>query len=125
MRILLADDQNHVRFALRVLLETQPDLHVVAEAADTAELLKQAETSCPDVVLLDWELPGLAMSATLPVLRFVCPGVRIVVLSGRPEAKRVALAAGADAFVSKSHPPEQLLAALQFSRVEATPEVAR
>jgi two-component system response regulator DesR len=124
MRILLADDEDHVRFALQVLLEAQPGLHVVAEAVDAAELLAQAASSRPDVVLLDWELPGLTMSATLPVLRRLSPGVRILVLSGRPEAKRVALAAGADAFISKSHPPEQLLAAFQCCEPESTREVA-
>ncbi len=60
MRILLADDQTRVRFALRVLLERQPGLAVVGEATNSRDLLDQINATRPDTVLLDWELPGLA-----------------------------------------------------------------
>jgi two-component system nitrate/nitrite response regulator NarL len=112
VRIMVADDQDRVRHALRTLLDAQPDFMVVAEAADVAELLRTAQAACPDVVLLDWELPGLAVSAALPVLRRYCPGTTIIVLSCYPEARAAALAAGADNFVSKAHPPERLLDAI-------------
>lgn len=112
MRIMVADDQDRVRHALRTLLEAQPGLTVVAEAADMVELLSTAQAACPDVVLLDWELPGLAVSAALPVLHRCCPGTTIIVLSCYPEARAAALAAGADKFVSKAHPPERLLDAI-------------
>ena len=109
MRILLADDQSRVRFALRTLLAMQPELKVVAEAVTVAELLEMAETTLPDLALVDWELPGLAMSAVIPVLKRLSPETWIVVLSGLPEATHAALAAGADGFASKSQPPEMLL----------------
>jgi DNA-binding NarL/FixJ family response regulator len=136
MRILLADDQPKVRFALRVLLERQPGLKVVGEISDTDDLLAQTEADCPDVVLLSWGLPGLtkrdpsasrrsepaarnepgrsepSAQGLLSALHRVCPGLRVIVLSGRPEARRAALAAGADAFVYKCDPPERLLAAI-------------
>lgn len=112
MRILVADDQDRVRYALRTLLDAQPGLDVVAEAADVHELLSTVQAICPDVVLLDWELPGLAVSAILPVLHQYCPETTIIVLSCDPEARSVALAAGADHFVSKAHPPERLLGAI-------------
>ena len=48
----------------------------------------------------------------LPALRQACPALSVIVLSGRPEAEDAALAAGADAFISKADPPEQLLAAI-------------
>ena len=73
MRILLADDQSRIRFALRVLLERQPGLQVVGEVADAEDLLAQTETTCCDVVLLGWELPGLSAVGSLTVLRRVCP----------------------------------------------------
>jgi len=113
MHILLADDQPKTRYALRLLLEREPDLDVVGEAAEAETLLAQLETLQPDVVLLDWELPGLAVIGGLPALRTVCPQLAIIALSGRLEAHQVALAAGADAFVSKSKPPSQLLATLR------------
>jgi DNA-binding NarL/FixJ family response regulator len=112
MRILLADNQPKVRFALRVLLEHRPGLELAGEAASAEDLLAQVEALYPDLVLLSWELPGLAALGSLPALRRACPGISIVALSGRPEARQAALAAGADAFVSKSEPPERLLAAI-------------
>jgi two-component system, NarL family, nitrate/nitrite response regulator NarL len=112
MRIMLVDSQSKVRFALRVLLERQPGFEVVGEAANVEELLAQAEGPCPDLVLLDWNVAGAVAGGLLPMLRRDCPGMRVIVLSGRPEARQAALAAGADGFVSKGHPPEHLLAAI-------------
>jgi DNA-binding NarL/FixJ family response regulator len=112
MHILIADDQPKVRFALRVLLGRQPGCKVVGEAVNAEDLLAQSKTVCPDLVLLGWELPGLAAIDPLTALRRVCPDLIVIALSGRPEARRAALTAGADAFVSKADPPEQLLTAI-------------
>jgi DNA-binding NarL/FixJ family response regulator len=112
MRILLADSQAKVRFALRVLLERQAGVEVVGEAASAEELLVCAAASCPDLVLLDWTVAGAVGVGLLRALRANCPGVEVIVLSGRPEARGAALAAGADGFVSKGNPPEHLLAAI-------------
>jgi len=114
MRILVADTQPKVRFAIRVLLERQPDLEVVGEAVNAAELLQQFERDCPDALLLGWELPGMAMDQLVAALRRSCPNSVIIALSGRLEAQHIALRTGADAFVSKSSPPEQLLAAISL-----------
>lgn len=114
MRILLADDQPQVRFALRVLLEQQPGLAVVGEVSDGSGLLEHVVMTLPDVVLLGWELPGLRATDSLARLRQVCPGILVVVLSGRIEARIDALSAGADAFVSKGDPPERLLDAIRM-----------
>lgn len=116
MRILLADDQARIRFALRVLLEHQPGLQVVGEAADAEDLLIQTGTTCCDVVLLGWELPGLSAVGSLTALRRMCPNLFVIALSGRPEARGAAIDAGADAFVSKIDPPDRLLAAINACR---------
>ncbi len=114
MRVLLADDRPKTRFALRLLLERQPGIQVVGEAADAEELLVQAKVTSPTVVLLDWELPNIgADGSTLSALREMCPRLCVIALSGRPEMRKAALAAGADAFVSKADPPERLLAAVR------------
>lgn len=116
MRILLADDQSRVRFALRTLLQQQPGLEVLAEAVDAESLLACAAATCPDLILLDWELPGLGPADLLAALRRACPAAHTMVLSSQPEAKRQAAMLGADAFVSKSYPPEELLAAIDQVR---------
>lgn len=113
MRILLADDQPKVRFALRALLERQPDMQVVGEAGSGPDLSAQIGPTYPDLVLLDWELPGESVADTLSTLRAAYPTLRVIALSGRSEARQAALRAGVDAFVSKSDPPERLLAAIR------------
>jgi len=112
MRILLADNQPKVRFALRVLLEQHAGHEVEGEAVDAEGLLAQVELACPDLVLFAWGLPGRAAADLLLALRELCPDTFVIALSGRPEARRAALAAGADGFVSKTDPPERLLAAI-------------
>lgn len=112
MRILLADPQAKVRFALRVLLERRPDLEVVGEAACAEELLSLASASCPDLVLMDWSVADDMAEGLMVALRSECPSVEVIVLSGRPEAREAALSAGADSFVSKGNPPEHLLTAI-------------
>jgi len=112
MRVLVADDQQRVRSALHLLLDQEPDLNVVGEAGEAHSLLAQLQAARPDLVLLDWSLPGLPAIGSLPALRLACPHLLVIVLSGNPEASREALAAGADAFVSKVEPPERLLDAV-------------
>lgn len=122
MRILLADDQPELRSAIRFLLEQEADVCIVGEAADAISLLAGAAQWHPDLVLLDWELPGLSNTGSarsvINSLYASCPRVHIIVLSGRPEAGRHALASGATYFVSKADPPERLLAALQRINTE-------
>jgi DNA-binding NarL/FixJ family response regulator len=112
MRVLLADDQAQVRSALQTLLKQERGVSVVGEASEARDLLTQIGATHPDLVLLDWELPGLPAIGSLPALRMICPTLLVIALSGRPEVRQEALAAGVDAFVSKIDPPERLLAAL-------------
>ena len=106
MLILVADDEPKVRFGLNVLLQRRPGFEVTGEANDAKDLLAQIKRACPDLVLLDWELPGMHTVDLLSALRGVCPGLVVIVLSGRLEARKTALTAGADAFVSKTDPPD-------------------
>jgi DNA-binding NarL/FixJ family response regulator len=112
MKILVADDQPQVRSALRLLLEQRPQTTIVGEAENAQELLDRLPALLPDAILLDWELPGLSSTSHLASLRKACSETQIVALSARPEARQLALDAGADCFVCKGDPPEELLAAL-------------
>lgn len=111
MRIMVADHQLKVRFALCTLLSRQPGVEVAGEAATAEELLAQVPKTQPDLVLLHWRLyessPDLLLN-----LRQICPGLRVIVLSARSEAGREALVAGAEAFVCKMDPPDKLLATI-------------
>ena len=111
-RVLIADDQPKVRSALRLLLRQKPGLAMVGEADDTGQALELVSRRRPDLVLLDWELPGQNGTSALSRLRAAQRGLLVIALSGRVEARRAALTAGADAFVSKGDPPERLLEAV-------------
>ena len=78
MRILLADGQPKVRFALRVLLEQRPEFEVAAEAADAKDLLECVKVDCPDLILLGWELPGMTDGDLLAALRRLCPNLAVI-----------------------------------------------
>lgn len=116
MRILLADDQPEVRSALRLLLEQESGLTVSAEAGDVATLLVLACEGSPDLLLLDWELPGCNAVDALSRFRTCCPRAIVIALSGRLGAREAAMAAGADHFVSKGEPPERLLDTIRIAR---------
>ena len=124
MRVVLADDQAQLRSAVRLLLNEQSNIETVGEAADLSTLEQLLESAEPDLILLDWELPGLRRLVDKPALlrafRRANSRLQIIVLSGRPESGRSALAAGATAFVSKADPPEQLLAALRKAQQSST-----
>lgn len=120
MRVLLADDQAWLRSAVRLILEQEPDIEVVGEAAEANMLLSAIADSRPDLLLLDWELPGARVTGgserLLRRTRANSPNIAVIVLSGRPEAASLALEAGADYFVSKADPPEVLLSAVRDVR---------
>jgi DNA-binding NarL/FixJ family response regulator len=113
MNILLADDQSRVRFALRILLEQQPEWKVTGEASDTNELLSHAESQRPDLILLDGDLPGLDASDCLVVLRQKFPQLCIIALSERLPKHPANPAQYFDAYSSKANPPEYLLAVIR------------
>ncbi len=109
MRILVADNDARVRSAVQTLLRQEPGEVVIAESADLESMAVQIRNFRPELVLLDWELPGRAAAALLVALNGLELRPKVIVLSGRPDAGKTALALGADGFVYKGDPPDQLL----------------
>ncbi len=109
-RVLLADDDDALRSALALLLQTRLGMTVIAEATSMETTLDAAHVEQPDLILLDWELPGEPRFRRIEALRSAAPNARLVVASARPEAATQALADRADAFVNKTDPPEIILA---------------
>lgn len=113
MRVMIADDDRNVRSALRLLLEKELELEIDCEVENGRELLNEVDQVRPDLVLLDWELPGFEQGGLILEIKQCCPDTILVSLSGRPEARQQALQAGIDAFVSKGDPPEKVISALR------------
>jgi DNA-binding NarL/FixJ family response regulator len=113
MRVLVADTHPEIRWALRTVIGEEPGLTLAGEVSDSEQLMQQASTLRPEMILLEWELPGQPGQDLLAALGSTNHGVWVIVLSSQPEDKQAALAAGADAFVSKADAPRELLAALR------------
>ena len=115
MRILLADDQALVRGGLRLILDAEPDIEVVAEAADGHEAVARAIETKPDLVLMDIRMPALdGIEATRRLLAEL-PETRVLILTTFDLDDYVvdAFRAGASGFLLKTAPPPQLVAAVR------------
>jgi DNA-binding NarL/FixJ family response regulator len=115
MRILLADDQALVRGGLRLILDAEPDIEVVAEAADGGEAVARAIETKPDLVLMDIRMPALdGIEATRRLLAEL-PETRVLILTTFDLDDYVvdAFRAGASGFLLKTAPPPQLVAAVR------------
>jgi DNA-binding NarL/FixJ family response regulator len=115
IRVLLADDQSMVRAGLRMLLSGEPDIDVVAEAANGHEAVAQAARFHPHVVLMDIRMPELdGLEATRRILAADATArVLVVTTFNLDEYVYEALRSGASGFVLKDDPPEQLIAAVR------------
>jgi DNA-binding NarL/FixJ family response regulator len=116
IRVLLADDQALVRGGFRSILEGQPDIDVVGEAADGAEAVELALASRPDVVVMDIRMPRLdGIAATRVLLERHASAARVLMLTTFNQEAYVydALRAGASGFLLKSAPPRELAGAIR------------
>lgn len=111
-RVLVADDRARSRSGLKAVLDLWPEIVVVGEAADGREALRQVEALRPDVVLMDARMPLLGGVAAARLVKAQWPEVRVVVLTMHAGYRAEALAAGADAFLIKGCPREELLRAI-------------
>jgi two-component system, NarL family, response regulator LiaR len=110
MRVLLADDHNLVRAGIRALLETLPDVEIVAEAADGQQALQALINNKPDIALIDISMPGLnGLELAARASREV-PETRLVILSVHGDASHVAqaLRAGAKGYLLKDAAADEL-----------------
>jgi DNA-binding NarL/FixJ family response regulator len=115
LRIVLADDHATVRQALRLLIDAQPDLMVIAEAGDGRAALQLAQELDPDVVVMDISMPGTSGLTATRALKEAHPHAAIVVLTRHADDAYLheMLRAGAAAFVLKQSPSTELIQAIR------------
>ena len=117
IRVLIVDDQALVRAGFRMILEIEPDLVVVGEAADGEQALSLAPDLAPDVVLMDVRMPGVdGIEATRRLMADPAFMARVVMLTTFDIDEYVyeALRAGASGFLLKDATPEELVAAVRI-----------
>ena len=113
--VLLADDQALVRGGFRLILDAEPDIEVIAEAADGGQAIDEALQARPDVVLMDIRMPALdGIQATRRLIPQL-PATRVVMLTTFDLDDYIvdAFRAGASGFLLKTAPPQQLVAAVR------------
>jgi len=130
MRVLIADDHGIVRSGVRMLLESQPDIEVVAEAADGAEARDLAIRERPDLAILDVKMPKLTGLQATREIKEQAPEVAVLILSMYDDERYLfeALKAGASGYVLKAQADTDLLDAIHaVGRGEPflTPEAQR
>jgi len=115
VRILLADDHQLFRDALRVMLEQEKSIQVVAETGDGLGVLKLVRETHPDVLCMDINMPGMNGIATTRRLAALCPTVKVIGLSAFSDQRSVLdmLEAGASAYVTKAAASDELLRAVK------------
>jgi len=116
MRIVLASAQFDLRLALEILLREELGTDVVGTVSEAASLRSLLQSSLPDLLILDWDLPGYAPVQLLAEAKQLWRCLQIIVLGRDEGVRQEALAAGADAFVLSCDPPVVLIAAILQSR---------
>ena len=114
-RLVLADDHAILRTGLSMILNAQPDLEVVGEAADGWQAVAKVRETQPDVLLLDYTMPGVNGVQLIERLRQECPRTRVLVLTAHdePAYMRAVLAAGGSGYLVKTAGDVELLSAIR------------
>jgi DNA-binding NarL/FixJ family response regulator len=115
IRVLLVDDQSLLRMGFRMILEAQPDIQVVGEAADGATGVSMASALHPDVVLMDVRMPGMDGIRATASITAAGPLTKVLILTTFDLDEYVfnGFKAGASGFLLKDAPPNELIAAIR------------
>lgn len=115
INVLIADDHALIREGLRKTLSGEPDMQLVGDAGNVADLFKQLERLAVNIVLLDITMPGESGLDALKELRQKYPHIPVLILSFHPEHRFAvrALKAGASGYITKQSAPEELVQAIR------------
>src|SRR5262245_15954799 len=120
IRILTVDDHPLLRAGIEALVSSQPDMRVVAECSNGRDAIQQFRTHCPDVTLMDLQMPEMSGTDAIIAIRNEFPDARIIVLTtyaGDVQALR-ALKAGARGYLLKDAVQAQLLDTIRAVQAE-------
>jgi DNA-binding NarL/FixJ family response regulator len=116
IRILAVDDHAGFREGLAVLLATQPDMNLVAQAASGHEAIQQFRAHQPDITLMDLQMPGMSGLEAMRAIHHEFPDARIIILTTYPRDAEGAIQLGARALLLKTQQGKELLGTIRAVR---------
>ncbi len=115
VRVLIVDDHAVWRRGLQIVLEIEPDIEVIGEAADGDQAIEQAERTAPDVVLMDIDIPKRSGIEAARAIKEVLPSAKIIMLTASDEETDLyeAIKAGASGYLLKGNTHEEIPSAIR------------
>ena len=115
IKILIADNHPVVRVGIKQVLDPIADIQVIGDVSNTTELFDQLESSSPDIILLEMDIPEINGIATLRKIKKEYPGVRVLIYSGQSEDVYAlsTIRAGAFGYLSKSSDTDYIVSAIR------------
>ncbi len=115
LRVMIAEDHETIREGIKLLINAQPDMEVIGEAADGLQAVSRAESLLPDVVLMDVSMPGATGFQATERLNQSCPQVKVLALTRHRDKAYLQqlVRAGAEGYVLKQSPAAELLRAIR------------
>ena len=111
-KVFIADTEKHVLMALILVLEEHGEFSITGNARSAESLLAKVCKQPSDLILLDWNLPGLHPQRLIRTLRECCPGTKLVATSVKPEHEKETKEHGLDGFISKQLSAELFILSL-------------
>ena len=122
IRVLIVDDNPSFRKAIRALVEIQPDMEVAGEARCGSAAMESLEDIQPDLILLDAKMPGMTGFEVTRQIKNLWPHMKVVLMTMFPGYRSRSINAGADAFMTKGVPPEDVLSVIRGLGHPGSPE---
>jgi DNA-binding NarL/FixJ family response regulator len=117
-KVLITDDRLATRKGLRALMLTQPDIQVIGEVANGEKAIEFIKEEKPDVVIMDAYMPVMDGLEATRIIKSNWSEIRVVILTLHDDIREEAFAAGADAFLIKGCPPDNLIQEIRNERRE-------
>ena len=108
-KIMIVEDNLHARHALKALLSQKSGMNITAEASNGQEAIQKIHKQIPDVILMDMQMPVMDGLEATRIIKAKWPQIKIIILTMYPDYRSDALTAGADAFLLKGCPLDEVI----------------
>jgi DNA-binding NarL/FixJ family response regulator len=119
-RIMIVEDNQRARRAIKALISQQAEVNVISEASNGQEAIQKIKEQIPDVILMDMQMPVMDGLEATKAIKAKWSQIKIIVLTMYPDYQTAVMQAGADAFILKGCPVDELVAKIRKSQKQET-----